>query len=137
MKTLMIVAISTLSLSGMAFNTNPGQYSNGKTLQIKSAKQDVQELMKYFRVHRQGKSAVSVGWGMTSQAGIDKFIVERSYDGDFFDPVTEITPTSAMKYSVKDDGIFPGYIHYRIGCLLDNGTMIYSDVEIVRIVMHY
>ncbi len=129
-----MVVIALFSLSGMAFNSPqaPGAASNAREL-LKTA-DPVQTQLRYFRVHRQGRFDVSVNWGLTSEAGILAFSVERSYDGDFFDPVMDLPANGAPRYSVKDEQVFPGYIHYRLGCIMNDGSTIYSGVETVRIV---
>jgi len=89
----------------------------------------------FFRVHRQARSAV-LTWGLNSESGIMSFIIERSYDGDFFDPVSAAVPTHARSYSWKDAGVFPGIIYYRIICVMADNTMSSSSVQAVKIVAH-
>ena len=93
----------------------------------------VQETFGYIRVHRQGKG-VSVNWGMNSMSGIAYFIIERSYDGEYFDPIHQAPMNGSKRNSWKDDDIFPGYIHYRIVCVMNDGSKVYSETDTVRIV---
>src|SRR5215510_4253115 len=60
-----------------------------------------QEMFNYLRCHRQAKNIV-VNWGMTSQLGVTRYIVYHSEDGEFFDPIAEITADDvSSKYSFK------------------------------------
>jgi hypothetical protein len=89
----------------------------------------------HFRVHRQGKAGVSVNWNVTS-ADINRFVVERSYDGEFFDPANSIDFNGSSAYKYLDKGIYPGLIYYRVVAVLSDGTTAYSPVETIRIVQH-
>jgi hypothetical protein len=41
----------------------------------------------------------------------------------------------ANKNQYKDDnGIYPGYLHYRVAARMNDGSVIYSQVDVVRIV---
>jgi len=42
-----------------------------------------------FNVHRAGKAKIELVWTV-SENGITQFQVERSYDGEFFDPLTTV-----------------------------------------------
>lgn len=92
-----------------------------------------QNMFGYLRVHRQGKG-VSINWGTTSMSGIAYFIIERSYDGEFFDPIHQVTMNGSNRQTWLDASVFPGYIHYRIVCVLTDGTEYYSETDTVRIV---
>ncbi|MGB8190469.1 MAG: hypothetical protein WCF67_01060, partial [Chitinophagaceae bacterium] len=62
------------------------------------------------------------------------FVIQRSYDGDFFENVAEISTSTDRRNQYKDNAVYPGYVHYRIAAVMYNGSTIYSSVEIVRIV---
>jgi hypothetical protein len=83
--------------------------------------------------HRQQKG-VALTWQFTNPSNAVCYVVQRSYDGEFFENLAEI-PCSDGRSQYKDDnGIYPGYLHYRIVALMLDGSSIYSQVEIVRIV---
>lgn len=94
----------------------------------------------FFRTHHQGKG-VTAEWGLTSNAGVTCFIVERTYE-DPADPysvwediaVVPVDQTRSFKYT--DSSVFPGYINYRIVAFTIDGSAIVSDVSGVRIVSH-
>lgn len=95
----------------------------------------VPEMLSYFRAHRQGKG-VTLNWGVSFNTTIAYYIIIRSYDGEFFDPVSQIPNEGSARLSWHDGSVFPGYIHYRVVCVLMDGTEIYSEIKTVRIVQH-
>ena len=86
-----------------------------------------------FNVHRAGKANTELTW-VVSSADITKFVVERSYDGEFFDLLTDVNFNGSSSYKVKDVEVYPGYIYYRITALKSDGSAECSPVETVRIV---
>jgi hypothetical protein len=88
-----------------------------------------------FRAHRQGKAGVTSAWTVSSN-DIVQFIVERSYDGEFFDSVDSVDFNGSSSYKYTDKEIYPGLIYYRIAAVKSDGTTEYSPVETVRIVQH-
>ena len=94
-----------------------------------------QTLFKYLRCHRQAKNIV-VNWGMTSESGVDHFIVYHSEDGDFFDPIEDVFPDGTQKYSHKHEQVFPGYHYYYIAAVMNSGAVVNSTIDVVRIVGH-
>ena len=133
MKNIFVLAISSLALSGFSFTTNPTVKS--KKITTISASAPVQQTFGYFRAHRQGKG-ISLNWGITSPANVSGFIIEWSDTGEFFIQLNSLLRNSSLKYSWKHDFPFPGYNHYRIGCVMNDGSVFYSDEDIVRIVQH-
>lgn len=133
MKNLLVLVFSSLAVSGFSFIANPATEKKQSASVVSSS--PVQEMFGYIRTHRQGKG-VSVNWGVTTGTGITGFTVERSYDREFFDVINQVQSTSSLKYSWKDDSVFPGIIYYRIGCITNDGRLVYSAVDIVRIVSH-
>lgn len=129
MKALIILSLSTMALSGASFYEKPAEQVNSTVVTVNQ-----QEMFSYFRAHRQG-SGVALSWGTTTLSNVVGFIIERSYDGDFFENIQQVMPTNARN-TWRDTGVFPGYIHYRIGCVMSDGTTHYSQVETVRIVQH-
>ena len=97
----------------------------------------VQEIFSYLRCHKQGKNDISVNWGVTSLAGITKFVIYHSEDNDFFDPVEEIDVVSGtLKYNYKHEDLFPGYHYYYIAAVKAAGPPVTSITDVVRIVGH-
>jgi len=132
MKTLLIIAVTSMAVSGVSFL--PPTSTTNQDVKVISATQTSE--FGFFRIHRQGKGNVVLNWGITSLNGVSGFSVERSYDGDFFDAINQIPCNGELKHSCKDMNIFPGLIHYRIACVMDDGSVHYTQVETIRIVQH-
>jgi len=99
--------------------------------------QPAQEIFSYLRCHKQGKNDIAVTWGVTSLAGITKFVIYHSEDNDFFDPVDEIDVVNGtLKYSYKHEDLFAGYHYYYIAAVRAIGSPIISTTDVVRIVGH-
>jgi len=133
MKNLLVLIFSFFSLSGFSFTTHSAIEKLDST--TVKASSPVQQMFTYLRTHRQGKS-VSVNWGIATASGVAYFKIERSYDGEFFDPICQTSCNGLTKYTYNDEDIFPGYIYYRIKCTMNDGTFCYSTVDVVRIVQH-
>jgi hypothetical protein len=101
-----------------------------KQLNVSSAASFDNEFTR-FNGHRQAKG-VLLTWCFSTPGNAVSFVVERSYDGEFFESLGEVTPGAKNEY--KDSAVYPGYIHYRIKALMYDGSAVYSNVEIVRIV---
>jgi len=129
MKKLFVFAVAFIAFTGFTFSgkNEVVTYKNSVT-----AKADHE--FSYFRIHHQSKKNVVLNWGIVSPAGVSSFRIERSYDGDFYDVINEPACNNATKFSWKDEGIYPGVIYYRIGCVMSDGTCHYSDVETIRVV---
>ena len=67
-------------------------------------------------------------------AGVVDFNIERSYDGDFYEIINTTQCNNSVRFSWKDEGVFPGLIYYRIACNMNDGTTHYSNIETIRIV---
>jgi len=101
----------------------------------KNAAQSAQEIDNVFRsfnVHRQGKG-ISLNWHVSSN-NINGYIIQRSYDGEFFDDLDISISAVGRWHRANDNDVFPGYIHYRIIAILNDGTECMSPVQVVRIV---
>ena len=129
MKKLFVFAIAFIAFTGFTFSgENEGVKYNGAP----GAKFDHD--FTYFRIHHQSKKNVVLNWGITTPAGVSNFRIERSYDGEFYDVINEPGCNNSTKFTWKDEGIFPGVIYYRIGCVMNDGSCHYSDVETIRVV---
>jgi hypothetical protein len=97
--------------------------------------QSVTSCFSRFNVHRAGKADIEITWAV-SDGNVTQFQVERSYDGDFYDNVTNVGFNGSSSYKAKDKGVFPGYIYYRVTAIKSDGTTECSPVETIRIVQH-
>jgi hypothetical protein len=88
----------------------------------------------FFRAHRQGPGT-SLSWA-TAATGVAQFLVERSYDGEFFDVVGAVICEGGKTHKFADNGVYPGVIFYRITAVSAGGNTETSEVVSVRIVRH-
>ena len=131
MKKLFVFAVAFIAFTGFTFSgKNEAVASKATTY----ASANVAHDFTYFRIHHQSKKNVVLNWGITTPAGVSSFKVERSYDGEFYDVINEVPCNNSVKFSWKDEGIFPGVIYYRIACNMNDGTTHYSPVETIRVV---
>lgn len=83
--------------------------------------------------HRQ-QNGVALSWQIVPGAAVTGFIIERSYDGVSFELVGAANTVASGWNRFKDSSVYPGYIHYKIGAIMQDGSIVYSEIEIVRIV---
>jgi hypothetical protein len=127
MKKLFVFAVAFIAFTGFTFS------GKNEAQPVKYAASANHEFI-HFRIHKQGKSNVVLNWGVTTPAGVSNFIIERSYDGDFYDAVAETPCNNNVRFTWKDESVFPGVIYYRINCIMNDGRSHYSNIETIRIV---
>lgn len=113
----------------------PTAKDNSSQPSVEKTDNNKQEFFNYIRCHRQAKNIV-VNWGMTTVTGVHHFVVYHSEDGDFYDPIEEVFPVGALKFSYKHESVFAGYHYYYIAAVMNSGPVVNSPVDIVRIVGH-
>jgi hypothetical protein len=86
-----------------------------------------------FMAHRQGKG-ITLAWTMTAPGEVAYFSIQRSYDGDYFEPVEDVMGNGGNRYRYTDRNVFPGFIHYKVIAFYHDGSIMESPVETVRIV---
>lgn len=87
-----------------------------------------------FQAHRK-HNGVALAWTVNAP-GIEEFIIERSYDGTFFETIDHVPPAPGARNRYEDNTVLPGYIYYRAKAVLADGTIDYSETVMVRIVRH-
>jgi hypothetical protein len=126
MKTLIsFVAVSAFILMS-SFTIDVQQHLNH---------QSTSNCFNYFRTHRQGKG-IAMDWSV-SATDVVQFIVEKSYDGEYFEPSNSVSSNGASSYKFIDNDVFPGYISYRVTAVMADGSTESSPVETVRIVQRH
>ena len=130
MKTFISYAVLAILLLASSSTIANQQQIND---QIEVSASTTESCFDHVRVHRQGKTAVNISWGV-SVGEIDHFIVERSYDGEFFEQANVIGFTGPATYKMNDNSVFAGTIHYRVTAVFQDGTMETSEVKSLRIV---
>jgi len=131
MKKLFVFAVAFIAFTGFTFSVKNDVVTSKSYASVTAS---TNHDFTYFRIHHQSKKNVVLNWGITTPAGVANFRVERSYDGDFYDVINEPVCNSATKFSWKDEGIYPGVIYYRIGCVMTDGSVHYSAIETIRVV---
>lgn len=129
MKTLVIFAVLLMATSGYSFTSAP-EKSKDQSVSVSTSFQTND--FTYFRIHRQAKN-VALGWGISSLDGVADFAIERSYDGEFFDVVNQMPCNGSLKQSWKDENVFPGYIYYRVTCVMADGSTHSTEVLSIHI----
>ena len=87
-----------------------------------------------FHAHRQGDFA-SLNWNVLSDE-VTSFIIQRSYDGEFFQDIAEVTPGAARWNRYTDNTVEPGLIYYRIVAYSNGEALETSATELVKIDKH-
>jgi hypothetical protein len=86
----------------------------------------------HLRLHRMADDA-SVNWGSSNPAGVSYFLIERSYDGEIYETIAEVSPTTSTNYRYRDMTVLPGMISYRVTSFNTDGSSTQSPVEILRL----
>lgn len=131
MKKLFVFAVAFIAFTGFTFSGKNDVVTSKSSASVTAS---ADHAFTYFRIHHQTKKNVVLNWGITTPAGVSSFRIERSYDGDFYDVINEPACNNATRFTWKDEGIYPGVIYYRIGCVMSDGTCHYSEVETIRVV---
>ncbi|MDQ3845984.1 MAG: hypothetical protein M3342_18545 [Bacteroidota bacterium] len=100
----------------------------------KITKHPITSAFNYFRAHRQN-SGVALSWAPATPDVVG-FIVEKSYDGEYFDQIQYVNGKGISVQKFLDKAVFPGFIHYRIIAVMADGSTESSSVETIRIVRH-
>jgi Phr family secreted Rap phosphatase inhibitor len=129
-KILLSLILVSVVLTGWSLSEKPGSslpILNQATAQSGNP-------FSFFNAHRQGHYAVGMMWQISSSDDVVCFQVQRSYDGEFFDQVANVTCTANKRFTWEDGKVLPGYLYYRVEATLKDGTTFYSTVEVVHIV---
>ena len=86
-----------------------------------------------FMVHRQG-NGVTLMWTVAFPGQVAGYVIERSYDGEFFETISELSRNNNSRCRFTDNNVYPGYISYRVKAIMQDGSVEESGVETIRIV---
>lgn len=130
-----IIPFALLILGTLVATATPLQHGTHKypAAQLSSAPSS-DGVFSSFQAHRK-KNGVALAWTVNT-AGIDEFIIERSYDGSYFETLDHVPPATGARNKYEDHTVLPGYIYYRAKAVLADGTVDYSETVMVRIVRH-
>lgn len=133
MKTILsvILCASLVSSSVVAapvFKTKPSANSSKSIV-------SAGDIFGRINAHRQ-QNGISLNWVVLNSADVSGFAIERSWDGVYFD-VIATTPVTDGTNHYMDNDTYPGYLHYRITAIMNDGSKVYSEVQTVRIVRNH
>ena len=91
-----------------------------------------------LRTHRQAKG-VAANWSMSGLDGVKGFTIQRTYEDPndqfaYWEELSTIPCNAVRQFSFTDKEVFPGLINYRVAALMEDGTIVYSEISSVRIV---
>lgn len=127
---ILLLFVSANFFPGAAFSAGNHEQP---AVSINKPAQKVDNVFRNFFVHRQHNNDIVLNWSVTSSS-ITNFIVQRSYDGEYYDNIDVNLTTIGRWNRATDKEVFPGYIFYRVIAILNDGTECYSNVQVVRIV---
>lgn len=128
-----ILLVTILFTGIFSSNTFAAQENTNPLPNFKINKNSTTVVFSAFNVHRQ-QTGVSLNWIVSPITDISSFVIKRSYDGLNFMVIDEVLPQSASWNRYRDNTAFPGYIWYQIDAVLNDGTVVSSTIEQVRIV---
>ena len=130
MKTILSV-ILTVTLLSSAVIASPAYEPKPVKKSIK-ASITTSEVFGRFNVHRE-RNGVALHFSILNADDVSVFLVERSWDGFYFNTIDEIYVSEGLnKY--HDSEVYPGFLHYRIIAIMNDGSEVISPVDVVRIV---
>ena len=130
MKTILSVILTATMLSSSVI---AAPANNEKTTTVSAASLTTSDIFARFNVHRQ-KNGVAIQWTVNSVENISSFIIERSWDGQYFESVNVLEASESNNRYLDNYEIYPGYWYYRITAVMNDGTEIHSEIDMVRIV---
>lgn len=125
---ILVIALSLIVSEAKAISGEPVVKSSLNSITKKVAGQ-------FGRVnaHRQ-QQGVGLSWTMMSTNGVAGFIIERSYDGTYFEEIDQVNVEISGRQRYNDNAVYPGFIHYRIVAVMEDGSSEASETAVVRIV---
>lgn len=127
--TTMSVLFFVLIISGSSFANT----SHVPPSVIASLKNHANNPFGMLMAHRQGKG-ITLVWSVAFPGQVAGYEIQRSYDGDFFETISDMPGSNNSRCRFTDSNVYPGYIHYKIRAIMYDGTIEESAVETVRIV---
>ncbi len=90
-------------------------------------RESIKECFKHFRVYTRSEGN-TITWSVSSKDVIH-FIIERSSDGKYFEPKTDMNCEGIYLHSFTDKTVSTGTTYYKIAAIKSDGTKEYSIVE--------
>jgi len=86
-----------------------------------------------MNAHRQQNGVITT-WTFSNPTNVSRYVIQRSYDGFFFENIGEVTGGAAGRQEFKEDNVFPGYLHYKVIAIMNDGSTVHSSIQMVRVV---
>lgn len=83
-----------------------------------------------FKVQGQS-SNICLTWSVTTPE-VKQFVIERSFDGDFYDTISAMNCTGTTPHQFADERAEGKVVYYRITAVKADATIEKSSVEIVK-----
>jgi len=130
MKAKSLLLFALLSTGSIA-NANSG--NTGIKSSSYSADNKAVAIFGKLDAHRQ-QQGVGLTWTVLSTEGIAGFIIERSYDGFYFEEIAQVNSDPSARNRYNDSAVFPGFLYYRVIAIFEDGSSDTSETTVVRIV---
>jgi hypothetical protein len=129
MKTLLSFVAVTMFIVASSFTIDVQQNLNQHSTQTTAG------CFSSFKAHRQAKGT-AMTWSVCT-SDVVGFVVERSYDGEFFEDAASMNYDGNSSYKFSDKDVYPGMLYYRIKAVKTDASTEYSAVETVHIVQKH
>ena len=130
MKAKSLLLFALLSTGSIA-NANSG--NTGIKSSSYSADNKAVAIFGKLDAHRQ-QQGVALTWTVLSTEGIAGYIIERSYDGFYFEEIAQVNSDPSARNRYNDSAVFPGFLYYRVIAIFEDGSSDTSETTVVRIV---
>ena len=127
-KSLLLFALLSTGSIANANSGNPGIKSSSYSADNKAV-----AIFGKLDAHRQ-QQGVALTWTVLSTEGIAGYIIERSYDGFYFEEIAQVNSDPSARNRYNDSAVFPGFLYYRIIAIFEDGSSDTSETTVVRIV---
>ena len=127
-KSVFFIALLLTGFVANASSENPGIKTS-----INSANKKLVANFGRLQAHRQ-QQGVGLSWTVLSTEGVAGFVIERSYDGTYFEEIDQVNCEITGRHRYNDNAVYPGYLHYRVVAIMNDGTSETSETTVVRIV---
>jgi hypothetical protein len=140
MKTLFSILATASVMISIAWISPESSVASASQEEFKAAP-SFNPSFSFFRVHRQGKNGAVTNWGLSSNAGVSGFFVEKTYEDPsdpyaFWETVSSLPCNGERSYKCTDNNVLPGFITYRITAQLNTGGTMVSEIRTLHIVSH-
>ena len=129
---LALTVSATIVLSTVA---PAATFANAPTVSIQSEQHPA---FASLRTHRQAKG-ITATWSMTGLDGVVSFTIQRTYEDPtdmyaYWENLCDLPCNSSRSFTYTDKEVFPGKINYRVAALMEDGTIVFSEIASERIV---